>query len=401
MFDFSLLYYLISEISSLLWVYIAITAYLCYPIAIKIYSQLLVFSKHSKSNQSTPTVYIVFAVYNEEAVIEEKIHSIFNSNYTGEIKIIIGNDNSTDNTVEKIQQFQTQQIEIIHFPGRNGKIAIINALMESLKQKEIAQNSISILTDANVIFHSGLIPELVSRMHSKIGVLSANIIEGNPEIAQNKTEQFYVKTENKIKQSESVIGGNMVGAFGGCYALYTKNYTSIPPHFICDDFYQTCFQLKESRTSEFCAAAIAYEDVPKNVQIEFRRKRRMSAGNLQNLFQFWKLYFLKQPFGVFFFFHKLLKWLLPIFILTGFGFSIYNLITEPSLKHVILHCVNLGLPFGLIYSLCFPNGIKQIRILNSIAYFFFMNLALLLGYWDFIRGKHSNIWTPTERNVRS
>ena len=48
----------------------------------------------------------MMAVYNEEPVLEEKLNSIFENDYPlDKIQILIGSDNSTDNTNQILQKY--------------------------------------------------------------------------------------------------------------------------------------------------------------------------------------------------------------------------------------------------------------------------------------------------------
>ncbi|MBP6403828.1 MAG: glycosyl transferase family 2, partial [Bacteroidia bacterium] len=52
----------------------------------------------------------------------------------------------------------------------------------------------------------------------------------------------------------------------------------------------------------------------------------------------------------------------------------------------------------LIDSILGKAGI-HLKLLRFVSYFSLMNLALLQGFWRFINGIQSNIWTPTKRNL--
>ena len=65
--------------------------------------------------ETWPSVDIVFAAFNEESVIREKIESVLAINYPKELlKIRIGSDCSTDSTDLIIEEFQKRE-EIIDF----------------------------------------------------------------------------------------------------------------------------------------------------------------------------------------------------------------------------------------------------------------------------------------------
>src|ERR1700743_883740 len=106
-----------------------------------------------------PEVAVLVAAYNEERVIGEKIRSVFDSTYPGKIKVYIGSDASTDNTdliVEDLKKVY-KNLELVKFGGRVGKISIVNHL------QSLGDESILVMTDANVIFRPETIFELVKQ----------------------------------------------------------------------------------------------------------------------------------------------------------------------------------------------------------------------------------------------
>jgi len=92
-------------------------SYILYPWLLRI---LAIGKKQNDSiydlkDQNLPNVYVVFAVYNEQKVIREKIESIFNTSYpTDKIQVYIGSDNSTDNTNAIVDEFATQYNQKAH-----------------------------------------------------------------------------------------------------------------------------------------------------------------------------------------------------------------------------------------------------------------------------------------------
>jgi cellulose synthase/poly-beta-1,6-N-acetylglucosamine synthase-like glycosyltransferase len=185
--------------------------YLFYPTLL-----LLFFSKNKKqylhyiSEDELPAIAILVAAYNEERVIEEKIKSVYATNYPGhKLRVLVGSDASTDRTEEILETLKKTYpaLEYISFSGRIGKIKIINHL-QSLCEEEIL-----VLTDANVFFKPNTLFELIKNFKDeRVGIVAANIIKeslSNEGVAfQEKT---YLSLENKIKTSESNLQYNNGG----------------------------------------------------------------------------------------------------------------------------------------------------------------------------------------------
>ncbi len=378
--------------------------YLFYPLIIK-------WLADRKSTKSTPVilkndyppVFILMAVYNEEKVIEQKLESIFNTNYPLEkIHALIGSDNSTDETNSIIENFQKKypQLQYHNFGGRNGKIRIINQLF-ALNEKDIRQapNSILILTDANVFFTPEMLTELTRHFqNSRVGLVGANVLNIDvKDTGISFQEQFYVQRENVIKHYESEAFGAMMGAFGACYAMRSKLFSPVPDNYIVDDFFQTLHVLNTNFQTIKALKAICYEDVSEDIFEEYRRKKRISAGNFQNLNHFSHLLFKWNGVAFAFWSHKVLRWLSPFFIIAAFVCSYF--LKEASPIYTIAFYGQLCL-FLLPFFDRILNWLtsKPIKVLRFVTYFYLMNIALLIGFFNYVKGVNSNVWKPTKRN---
>jgi cellulose synthase/poly-beta-1,6-N-acetylglucosamine synthase-like glycosyltransferase len=189
-----------------------------------------------------------------------------------------------------------------------------------------------------------------------------------------------------------------MGAFGACFAIRGRLFDAVPEHFIVDDFYHTlrCFELGYDAIVE--PEAVCYEAVSEEVNEEFRRKKRIATGNLQNLHRFWR-FLLPWNGGAgtsfAFWSHKGLRWLGPFFIgalfLSSLVLAFFHWIYVAALAGLCLLFAGATLDYWL--------GDMGIRSgpLRLIRYFLLMNLALFLGAIQFLRGARSNVWEPTRR----
>ena len=383
-------------------------SYVLYPLLLNILSSFHKKQKFNASNDFSRTsggilnhsVHIIIAAYNEEEVIGEKLQSILENEFPKEkVQIWIGSDASTDRTDEIVREFQARHpfIKLIHYPGRTGKSGIVNDLVGKIKEQN--ENSILILTDANVIFKKNTIAELLAPFADpQIGLVGA-IIENKLQKGEGISfqEKQYIRRENIIKLREGELWGTMMGAFGACYAVRQEYFTQIPPNFLMEDFFITMNVMDKKAKAITNPEAVCYEDVPDKMSEEFARKIRISAGNFQNLFYYKHL--LWPPFsrvGFSFWSHKVLRWLGPLFLvlllISGAVLSRWNEFYEAMF---IIQVVIWLIP--AIDFLLKKAGVNII-ILRFITYFFAMNLALLIGFLKYIKGIKTNVWKPTERN---
>lgn len=347
-------------------------------------------------NSDLPSVTVVMSVFNEALVISQKLDSVLGSAYPEDrLHILIGSDCSSDATEEIIRSYQARfpgRIELVRGERRAGKAAMLNEL------RPMIMSDITLLTDANVFFEPDTVRKLVRHFSDPhTGLVGANILNtGMRNDGISRQEEGYIQRENIMKFREGLVWGAMVGPFGGCYALRTSLFGPVPPNFLVDDFF-ICMQVLEQHfTSIFDPEAICYEDVSNEIQVEFRRKRRISAGNYQNLFRFAGMLNPFRGVGLAFWSHKVLRWVTPFlvflawccFMVASLGGSL-----SAGILAIGLLSVFLILPLeALLRSIGVHN-----RILRYGAYFIMMNLALAAGFFRFASGIKGGAWEPTRR----
>ena len=363
--------------------------YFIYPLS------LFLFGKKKQVKPALSTnfdIAVVIAAYNEENVIEKKIQSVLATSYPLEkLVIYVGSDASTDRTNEIVANFGAQypNVQLKIFQGRTGKAGIINSIIEQCKEELL------ILTDANVFFTPSTIPTLVRHFSEKeTHQVCANILkisDRNENI--QALEKGYLLVENQIKLRESASWGFVMGAEGGCYAIRRTAYTPIPPNFYMDDFFVTMSAIANQGRVVFDEEAICYEDLPTESAEEFKRKIRISIGNFQNLVAFKKLLW---PFwsaiAYSFISHKILRWLTPFFLILLFLVSF--LLSFDSFFFQVLalvQCVLFLSPLAIPY-------LKWMKPALFVAHFYNMNLALLIGFFRYLKGVKSSVWQPTPRS---
>ena len=372
-------------------------SYAIYPSLALLIQMLMKKSKNEDTN--LPYVSVVCAAFNEESIIKEKLDSLVRSNYPKDkIEILIGSDGSTDNTNIFINQFSQlfKQIKLIEFEGRNGKPKIIESLIKQSK------GDIIISTDANILFAKNTIRQLVSHFKDPaVGLVDSVICHSNIKkdgIAIQ--EKSYLNIEAKIKHFEGRVFGTMMGPFGACFAMRKNLYKPLPKNFLVDDFHICMNVIQQGYKAINDLEAVVYEDVSNQMQEEIRRKTRIAAGNFQNLFFFKSLWI--NPFNkafIPFICHKVIRWIGPFLLITLLLSNFLLLMQNTSqLEYKFVFIGQLTLYIGALFDIILKKiGIHTV-FLRYMSHFLGMNLALLLGFIQFINGVKTNVWEPTKRN---
>ena len=379
------------------WFFIFLISYtyLIYPLILK----LLAKNKTWKylAGDAMPEVSILIPIHNEDHVIQSKISSILTNGYPLEkIEIIVFSDASTDKSKEIVQSLANQYpfIKFHEHPTRMGKSFAVNQMVK------LAKYDILLLTDANIILTKDAIKNNLRNYTYPEVASVASLIKNTLSNNQNDTgyqEKEYINYENQIKYLEGLIWGCTISPFGACFSIRKEFFKPIPHHFLVDDFFITSNILNQKQECILDLGSVCFEQLSGSTAIESKRRRRISAGNFQNLSYFFKILNPFKPHGFCFWSHKGLRWLTPFFLVIIF--IINFIISETYWLYQILFALQL-----LFY--CIPlTGIKfkqnnwLNKLLKFVNYFIVMNISLLAGFYDYCRGIKVGYWDITKRHI--
>lgn len=350
-----------------------------------------------------PFVLILMAARNEEAMIQTKIKSIFRSKYPKSlIKVVVGTDACTDNTDNIMKTLCEEYPSLYHrsFPHRTGKPEIINTLFREFPPKN--EGTILVLTDVDALFEENTLAELILPFaNSEITGVQAHIKPAISQKCLNSNSYFfenrYMQKEMLTKKGESAKG-RVIGGYGALIALRHHLFLPSPTGLIVDDFYwfANLLFLSKSRVV-FAENAIARMSLESNEEVQFRRKRRLGKGNLQNFWIFHSLMFQKST-AYYYISHKVLRWFSPwliLFAYLGWLAALIKILTSFNAAESL----KLGLLAGtatplllLMISRITARHERRALYIGALGYFFKMNFAVIMGSFDFVMNKNSNVW---------
>lgn len=371
-------------------------SYVLYPFILKFFTlgKKLDYKEYSPQDD-LPLLTVMMSVYNEEVVIGQKIKSIFESDYPKEkIEVLVGSDCSTDSTNQQLKELTAiyPNLKFFEYHERQGKIGTMNTLLD------MAQGEIIVSTDANVMLDKNTLFELVRYFKDeKVGLVDTRM--KNTRIQHDGIsfqESFYIGHEVMVKHREGLLWGTMIGPFGGCFAIRKDLYKK--PHFntLVDDFFISMQVLRQGSRCLNNLESVVYEDVSNLISEEFRRKVRIATGNFQNLKEFggllWPIY---KPVAFAFLSHKVIRWLGPLFILLA-------IVSIPFLMNIYLYQF-IAIAMGVVFLIpLFDYLLRSVginfKLFRFVTHFFSMNIALMLGFFKYLKGVESNVWQPTQRN---
>ncbi len=369
-------------------------AYLGYPLLVFALSRL--FGRRPApppaGEAGLPVVSLLIAAHNEEADIEDRVKNALALDYpAGKLEIVIASDGSRDRTNEIVRRYEDRGV-VLHAYGENrGKTTVLNETVPKLRGEVV------LLSDAN----TNMAPDVARRVAAwfadpEVGVVCGKLVLLDPRTGKN-VDGLYWKYETFLKKCEGRLGA-LLGSNGAIYAIRKSLFPPVRPGTLIDDF---VIPLDAKRRSGcrivYDTKAVATEETAPTILAEFRRRVRIGAGGFQSIGMLWPL--LSPAHGwvaLTFLCHKILRWVCP-FLLIGMLVTNALLLGDPLYDALLAGQ-------GAFYTLAavghwLPAGPKPLRFLRLPTMFAAMNLALLLGFFRWLRGRQKGTWARTARSA--
>jgi poly-beta-1,6-N-acetyl-D-glucosamine synthase len=335
-------------------------------------------------------VALVIAAFNEERVIAAKIENALSLDHDpGKYQVVVVADGSSDRTAEIARGFQDPRVVCLHEPERRGKSHALNRAVAA------SDVDVLVLSDANNFYSHNALRALVARLREPGvgGATGAKKIIESRERAASGGDGLYWRYESKIKLAESRLGGT-VTADGEIFALRRADFHPIPSSVINDDMYLTFRLVDAGKRVVYEPAAVAVEEASITIREDFNTKVRMIAGGMQSLRSEWRTVFGSGWFSLKFASHKLLRWLMPLVLITLLVTS--GLLSGRPLFGALFLAQVL---FYLLATLGWLLNSRNTRPVFAYVPFYFvvMNFAAAGGLWRFLRGRHSVLWSKAAR----
>jgi cellulose synthase/poly-beta-1,6-N-acetylglucosamine synthase-like glycosyltransferase len=337
-------------------------------------------------------VVVVVASYNEATVLGRRLQNLLGLRYPADrVEFLVGSDGSTDRTAAVASAVPDPRVRVVDLASRGGKTPLLNKL--------VAQSTADIIvfTDANSEFEPDALEHLVRPFADpRIGCVTGELVYLNRrDPAVRAGEGLYWRLENFIKERESAFGGTLV-ATGAIYALRRVIWEPLPAG-ISDDSVTPLLALSRGFRVIVEPRARAYERAAR-LSEEYERKSRMVTRQLGAHRRVG--YFLR-PFRPVLAFrlasHKLLRWLVPFFLMAAVGANLFLL--DRALYQFTFGAAVAGGLFYLVGRLATQRGLTLPAPLRFWMYFCTMNAAAFSGVVDFVRGRHRTVWavSPSTR----
>jgi cellulose synthase/poly-beta-1,6-N-acetylglucosamine synthase-like glycosyltransferase len=327
-----------------------------------------------------PSVSLIIAAHDEEAVIEAKVREAGELDYPREsLQVVVASDGSADRTVALAREAGADLV--LDLP-RGGKVAALNAAVERSSGEVLA------FSDANSFWEGDALRRLVARFADPaVGYVCGQVrFDGTGAVNE---EGLYWRYEMAVRELESSLGGVTAGN-GAINAIRRTAYLFLEPTRGQDISFPFELQ-KRGWRSVYEPGALARERLAASIGGEFGRKRRMMAGawatmlrhGLLSVRGYSPLYALEV------FSHRVLRYASPLLHLVALGANI-ALLGEGTVYAVTLACQVALLVAAAL------GAVVPLRPFRIAHYYVAVTAASAVGLWDYLRHGVPRTWEKAE-----
>ncbi len=341
---------------------------------------------------SRPLVSIIVAAHDEESCIEEKLRNLLALDYPRDkVEILIGSDGSSDRTEEIVRRFACHGVGLVSFPKQHGKSSMQNSLVA------YAGGEILAFTDADCLLPREALSHLIEHFADpRVGLVTAwPRFRNASQSSLTANESIYLRYETWLRQRESDLGLLAV-ASGSLFAMRRSLWQSLDPRF-GDDFVLPLCVLRAGFINRLDRRVVVTTNLSQISPPAMRRmKTRIIAKDFRALLAHRDLLnpFRRGSVAFALWSHKLLRWLVPYFLIAIFAANALAL-SRPTLRaifalQIAFYCAAFIGLFGRNHSLRAPWSIP--------VSFCLVNFAALIGTLKGLAGRSSSAWKP-DRDV--
>ena len=352
-----------ASLGSLVWTHVA------YPAFAALLAR--VAPRQIRKADVEPTVAVIVAAYNEEAVIARRIENLLELDYPREkLTIVVTSDASSDRTEEIA--FQYPGARVIR-NSRGGKVAAQDRAVRETEGEIVA------FSDANATWAPDALRRLVrSFADPEVGYVCGRLIILQAD--GSNREGAYWRYELALRDAESRLG-SITGGNGSIYAVRRSDYVEVDPRF-GHDLSLPYLMVQRGRRAVYEPAAHAFEKPTPTNEDEYRRKVRMFEHCWLIVLRGKMMRRLGALYGLEVVSHRLLR----------YGSGIMHLVLLATSIALVRH--------GIVYQLALAG---QALLLAAAAagvgiarYYVLVSSATVVSLWNYLRRGVPATWEPAE-----
>lgn len=365
----------------------ALYAYAVFPLLMRLAARRRIASAEPPARESVlPMVSVIVPAYNEEQHLAARIQNVLASDYPKDrLDVIVVSDCSTDGTNDIARSFESSGVRVLVQETRRGKSAGLNRAVAA------SVGELVVFTDANASFPADAIGNLARYFRDpRIGLVTGYTrytVDRRGDVAD--ATNAYTSIERIIKRGES-RWGCCVGADGAIFAMRRSLYRELRSEDI-NDLVLPLSVIDQGYRCVLAEDAYCSEHAGETLDNEFRRQSRITNRTLRALTR--RVHLLNPlRFPVFSFLllsHKILRFLVPLLLPLSALAAVYIAGTGWARLAVAAAAISVA---AVLFRGPLSRLALSIRPMRLLHVFITMNLAMLHGWWKFVRGDMEATW---------
>lgn len=215
-----------------------------------------------------PSVCVIVAAHNEEAVIARRVENLLALDYPPElVTIVVTSDASTDATHAIVEEIAAREprVSLLVCP-RGGKVAAQDRAVA------MADADIVAFSDANATWAPDALRLLVRAFADpEVAYCCGRLVLEAADGTNREGAYWRLETWLRAQESET---GSITGGNGSIYAVRQSDYVEVDPRF-GHDLSFPYLMVQHGRRAVYDPEALAFEKPTPDVEDEYRRKVRM------------------------------------------------------------------------------------------------------------------------------
>ncbi|MCC6453284.1 MAG: glycosyltransferase family 2 protein [Acidobacteria bacterium] len=371
------------------WSSLAVLFYVYAGYPILVFALAHLRPKKVSKGEILPFVTVLITAFNEESSIEAKLTNTLELDYPAEkLEILVASDGSTDDTDEIVKTFASSGVKLFRQEGRAGKTITQNNAVG------VALGEIILFSDATTHYSPDVLRKLLPAFADEtVGCVAGRLIYTDPtETNVGSGARSYWNYETLLKNAES-DACSLIGASGCLYAVRKAAYEPMYAA-ACSDFLICTLLYRKGLRSVFEPEATCFETTNEQAGDEMRMRVRVISQTFTDL---WQNRDMLNPFRSGFYAvelisHKLLRYCVPVLLLTAFLSN--AALAIPSAFFAALFALQTAFYLAAFFGWLLELTGKRTTLFVLPLYFVLANVASVIAFFQFLRGEQYASWEP-------
>ena len=237
-----------------------------------------------------PSITILIAAYQEEALIAATLKSISELDYPGELEILVLDDGSTDDTPGEVRRslplfeaLPNRSCRLVREEKNRGKARVLNHGLE------LSSHDLIVTIDADTLMEKGCIGALVEHLTAcppgTKAIAGAVLVRNHDDSWITRAQQWdYFHGIAAVKRMQGMYNGTLVAQ--GAFSIYRKDALVEAggwPDTVGEDIVLTWSLLKAGYRTGFAEDAVAWTQAPETFKGLANQRKRWARGMIEAL----------------------------------------------------------------------------------------------------------------------